>query len=294
MSFKLFIYYCAVCGGWAAFLAWILVETLHLRNRSALAASIWISGIVGLVLATAVGCLDAILNAVGFQRWLRVLVCLTVGFLGGLLGGSLGQFLQNRGLPRFLGWMMVGLAIGASIGVFDVARALRSGQAGRSAWRKLVNGLIGGVLGGMVGGLLFDALETFLKLPRSSLALGLVTLGTSIGLLIGLAQIILKEAWIKIEKGFRAGREMMLSRAETSIGRAESCDIGLFGDNSIERTHARILLKGNRYLLADGGSAVGTFLNDQPVTQLTPLQSGDVIRVGNSLLRFGEKQRRST
>ena len=23
MSFKLFIYYCALCGGWAAFLAWV-------------------------------------------------------------------------------------------------------------------------------------------------------------------------------------------------------------------------------------------------------------------------------
>jgi hypothetical protein len=292
MSFRLFIYYCAVCGGWGALAAWVLVEALNLRGRSVLAASIWISGLVGLVLAGAVGTLDALLNAVGQQRWLRVVVCLAVGFLGGLIGGALGQVLQNRGLPRFLGWTMVGMAIGASIGVFDVGRALRLKQTPRPALRKLLNGLTGGVFGGLVGGLLFDALETFLKLPRSSLALGLVILGTSIGLLVGLAQIVLKEAWIKIEKGFRAGREMMLSKAETTIGRAESCDIGLFGDNSIERTHARIVLKGNRYLLADALSPGGTFLNDQPVTQLAPLQSGDVIRIGNSLLRFGEKRKR--
>ena len=32
-----------------------------------------------------------------------------------------------------------------------------------------------------------------------------------------------------------AGREIMLTKDETTIGRAESCDIGLFGDNAIER-----------------------------------------------------------
>ena len=80
-------------------------------------------------------------------------------------------------------------------------------------------------------------------LPNSSLAIGLVILGLCIGLLIGLAQVVLKEAWLKVESGFRAGREVMLSKDETTIGRAESCDIGLFGDNTIERLHARIQLQ---------------------------------------------------
>src|SRR5262249_7859584 len=152
----------------------------------------------------------------------------------------------------------------------------------------------GGALGGLVGGLLYGGLQTVVKWPRTSVAIGLVTLGTSIGLLIGLAQIILKEAWIKVEKGFRAGREMMLSKSETLIGRAESCDIGLFGDTAVERIHARILLQGKRYVLADAGGSGSTFLNDQPVTGPVPLRSGDAIRVGNSLLRFGERQKRPT
>ena len=60
--------------------------------------------------------------------------------------------------------------------------------------------------------------------------MGFVALGMCIGLLIGLAQVILKEAWVRVEAGFRAGREMILSKPEVTIGRAESCDIGLFGD----------------------------------------------------------------
>ena len=55
---------------------------------------------------------------------------------------------------------------------------------------------------------------------------------------------------------------MMLTKDETTIGRAEACDIGLFGDNAIEKLHARIVQKGNRYLLADDDTPGGTFLND--------------------------------
>ena len=40
--------------------------------------------------------------------------------------------------------------------------------------------------------------------------------------------------------GFRPGRQILLTRPETTIGRAESCDIGLFGDPAVERLHARI------------------------------------------------------
>ena len=77
--------------------------------------------------------------------------------------------------------------------------------------------------------------------------------------------MVLKEAWLKVEAGFRAGREMMLTKEETTIGRAESCDLGLFGDNAIERLHARIVLKNNQYVLADVETPGGTFLNDKPV-----------------------------
>src|SRR6185503_4186682 len=90
------------------------------------------------------------------------------------------------------------------------------------------------------------------KEPTSLLsrtAWGFVVLGLCIGLLIGLAQVILKEAWIRVEKGRRAGREMILSKEKTTIGRAEACDLGLFGDNQIEKFHAVIVQMGNRYFL---------------------------------------------
>ncbi|HEV3262806.1 MAG TPA: FHA domain-containing protein [Gemmataceae bacterium] len=302
MTFRLFIYYCALCGGWAAFLAFVLVQALGIRRppdefvpegRRIVLATLT-SGILGVLLAGAVGAIDALLNAVGSQRLIRVLVCLAVGLLGGLLAGLLGALLwELLSVPRFLDWTIVGMVIGASIGVFDLGSALSAGQGPRMALRKVINGVIGGALGGFVGGLFFVMLEQVRSLPRSSLATGFVILGVCIGLLIGLAQIILKEAWIRVEQGFRAGREMMLSKGAMTIGRSESSDIGIFGDNAVEKVHARILLQGNRYVVADAGTPSGTFVNDERITQAVPLRSGDQIRIGNNVLRFRERQKRA-
>jgi len=109
-------------------------------------------------------------------------------------------------------------------------------------------------------------------------------------LLIGLAQVLLKEAWVRVENGRRAGREMLLTRPATTIGRAESSDIGLFGDPGVEKTHACIVLRRHHYVLTDAGTTGGTFLNGQRLAQEMPLRTGDLIRVGDSLLRFGEKR----
>jgi hypothetical protein len=302
MSFKLFIYYCALCGGWAALAAWGLAYGADLTKAdvSNYTSSTLIAGLLGVLLAAIIGLLDSLLNDVGAQRMARVLVALVVGLIGGLLGGLIGEMLHDLAhVPRFFGWMLVGLAIGASVGVYDLLRAMSNPNGIRSAIRKIFNGMIGGVIGGLVGGILFDLPSRVGRagsaadlLPRSSLAIGLVVLGLCIGLLIGLAQVILKEAWLRVEAGFRPGRDLMLLKPDTTIGRAESCDIGLFGDASIEKVHARVMLSGNRYMLADSGTASGTYLNDERVYQPTPLRSGDRIRVGNSVIRFGERQKR--
>ena len=129
-------------------------------------------------------------------------------------------------------------------------------------------------------------------LPKTTLAVGLVILGMCIGLLIGVAQIVLKEAWVRVEKGFRAGREMILSKPDTVIGRAEGCDIALFGDMQVEKQHARIVLKGDRYILVDSDTPGGTSVNGQRISGPYPLSNGDMIGCGKSMVRFEERARR--
>lgn len=294
MSFRLFIYYCAVCGGWAAFLAWCVVQGIGFRGIANLyLRATLIAGVLGMFVAAAIGAVDALLNAVGSQRYVRIGICLAIGLFGGMLGGFFGEFLHSiLHLPVFIGWILTGICIGASIGIYDLLRSYRDQGDTHVPLKKTLNGVYGGLLGGFLGGLPFGLLLGRTALPRTDLAVSLVVLGVCIGLLIGLAQVFLKEAWLKVAQGFRPGRELLLSKDETTIGRAESCDLGLFGDNTIERLHARILLQNQRYVLADAGTTGGTYLNEERITEPMPLQSGDRIRVGNSVIEFGERQKR--
>jgi hypothetical protein len=303
MSFKRFIYFCMICGGWAAFMTWGLATVLKLYDASEFVHAGGIGLLLGLLVASAIGFLDALLNSAGFQRVARPFLCLIVGTFGGLFGGLIGgtffHFMENP-VVQTIGWAIVGMAIGASIGVFDVLRAITTRAPLRQSIRKTINGIIGGLVGGVLGGLAlvflirgFGFVFSDAATMNGPRALGLVILGMCIGLLIGTAQVVLKEAWVKVEAGFRPGREMMLSKPETTVGRAEGVDIALFGDKDCEKLHAKIVLKSGRYYLVDNGTPGGTFLNGERIGGPAPLRSGDLIQCGRSALRFGERAKRN-
>jgi hypothetical protein len=180
--------------------------------------------------------------------------------------------------------------------------ALRRKQDRRGAGKKLRTCLLGGGIGGLLGGAIALALRGLAAVIFSDkdenrlfspTALGFVALGACIGLLVGLTQVVLREAWLRVEAGFRPGREMILAKESTSIGRAEGSDVALFGDPGVERMHAHIVLEGGRYYLEEAGPTAGTFVNEGQVQGRVALSSGDVIRMGRSRLRFHEKQTRA-
>ena len=124
MNFRLFIYFCAICGGWAAFLGWILGKVV------AGADPIGNAGIkamcLGMLVALALAVVDAGWNFSRgqlVQTAARVLTGTAVGTVGGLAGGLASQALfEWLPLSAFyvLGWTITGLLVGASVGVFDV------------------------------------------------------------------------------------------------------------------------------------------------------------------------------
>jgi hypothetical protein len=304
MSFRLFVYYCAICGGNAAFFGWALGRIPRMEDRIAEAS---LRGMfLGILVAFGLSLVDALFS-LSLRHFLeiagRVSVAVLVGLIGGLLGGAVGQALYGPTLfSAFLifGWTITGLLIGLSIGTFDLLSCLVLGRDTRSARRKLFNGALGGTLGGILGGLLFVLIlnagqqlfgaraEQF-WIPSVT---GFVALGICIGLMIGLCQVMLSEAWLKVEKGFRAGRAVFLTSGELTIGRGEGCDIGLFGDAEVEKLHARIKREGNDYVIYDEGTPSGTWVNDERVEGSMRLESGDLIRVGKSVVRFGERKKR--
>jgi hypothetical protein len=287
MSFQRFIYYCAICGGLAAWLTFAMVMGASLRSfENRILQSALIGSLLGLLVSGALGLLDAVMNSVGFQRLLRVMVCVGVGLIGGMVGGMVGEALFQtvyrmqpdniilQAVMHVIGWTIVGLGCGISIGVYDILQAATGAGSVSAAINKVRNGIAGGLLGGIVGGAFFALLADteVVRLPRFPLALGLTIVGLCIGLFIGLAQVILKEAWIKVESGFRAGRELILAKQETAVGRGEGCDVGLFGDPQVEKLHARIVQKNNRYFVEDVSTSSGTYVNDQRVSHAAPAE----------------------
>ncbi len=216
MSFRLFIYYCALCGGWAAFLGWGLGLRLspHTAIGRAGIRGMWL----GLLIAFGLALVDSVWN-LSLRRLpqisMRVGTSVLVGCVAGLLGGVLGQWLYSITLWEafyVFGWTLTGMLVGSSVGVFELLSSLLMQRDFSGALKKLVKALIGGALGGLIGGTLslllkwvFDA--AFQGRDVNELwgptAWGFVVLGLCIGLLIGLAQVILKEAWIKVETGRR-------------------------------------------------------------------------------------------
>jgi hypothetical protein len=301
MSFRLFVYYCALSGGFAAFVGWLFGRFATGRDPVGEAG---IKGLfLGMFVALALSLLDTVMSLTTSKReaQLGILVAVLVGGFGGLMAAMFGQGLYgslNHWIFLLIGWTLTGLLIGASIGAYSFLTRLLRDEDIKPAWGKLRKGLLGGTAGGALGGvvfLLFRAIFVGIFGGKEGLwspsATGFVALGACIGLAIGLAQVIMKEAWLKVEAGFRAGREIILSKNEITIGRAETCDIGLFGDPAVERVHARIVQEGGRYLLSDEGTGSGTQLNGERVTAPTPLKQGDRIQIGRAVLSFGERRK---
>jgi hypothetical protein len=306
MSFRLFIYYCAAWGACAAFVGWILGRAL--AGEPGLSSASVKGLALGVLVALGLGLVDAL--AAASQRdfaalGVRLTLALLIGAVGGLFGGFIGQLFfgfSDGKWPSLLvfGWTLTGLLIGIAPSAFDFLAAVLRNEERHGAKRKLRNGLIGGFVGGVIGGLV----SLFLRgawggvFAGSSVdelwspsATGFAALGACIGLSVGLAQVILKEAWVRVEAGFRPGRELILTKPEITLGRAESCDVGLFGGQGVEKVHARITRQGNRYLLADAGTPGGTLLNGNRIAEATPLRDGDRIQMGNCVLTFGERRK---
>lgn len=304
MSFRWFIYYCSLCGGCAAYLGWVLGRLPGVSHH------VWQAGVKGMLLGMAVAIGLTLVDTLwhrsrreGAEVGFRVLIGGLVGCLGGFVGGFTGQILYAStqwSLFLILGWTITGVLIGAAPGSYDLVARLARGQETVGVRRRVVNGVLGGSVGGLVGGLIFLVLGALWGVALSGRtgdfwspsATGFVTLGLCIGLFFGLAQVILQTAWITVVAGFRPGRELTLSRGEMIIGRAEGCDIPLFGDRLVELEHARIVLEHGRFLLEDLGTTGGTFLNGRRVTAPMALHAGDQIEIGRAVLRFGARIKR--
>ncbi len=299
-----------VVGGLAALAGWAIIEptnpwtSAHAPNNDEWGMfEVRLLLTVGLLLGLALGALDGWMQG-GKVHTLRGAA---LGALFGCIGIMLGYSIGGHLATSVFGGVRDGIdpvALFSRAFAIAPAGALLGAGVGASTLnaRRTWQSLVGGALGGAAGGLLFNVIGSIVgpfavamqgpthgaqveigQLPR---ALAMLAIGAFIGLFIGLIELVSRTAWVRLVLGRNEGKEWPIDAAQTFIGRKEGANIPLFGDPNVAPMHACIIRQGpGQYMLADGGSPIGTFLNGQRVQQV-PLFHGATIQVGSFQLQF--------
>jgi hypothetical protein len=164
--------------------------------------------------------------------------------------------------------------------------------------RLVLNGLIGGMVGGLIGGLLFDPLylliagKAMIKGGEMSRMFGLTIIGGTVGLMIGLTEMLTRDAWLKVLQGPLRGKEFSFNRTPIRLGSSPKNEIYLFKDLKIDPLHAEINKLRDTYEIVDEGSSTGTFVNGQRIRSHR-LMDGDQIRIGDTEFSYSMREKKA-
>lgn len=297
----------AFVGGLAGIAAWALIEPMAPTVASF--GANWSQFEVKLILVlsafigTAVGGLNGWIQGSRVHLLRGAALGCILGAIGGMFGYQIGGALRamilgpggdmNTGLApqqilaRIAGIAPMGACLGAAIGASSLN------------WRRALQGGIGGALGGALSGAVFDIIGTALaptilamrgmqatgEVGIGSRAVMALTVGAGIGLFIGLVERMARQAWVRLSLGRNEGKEWVVDAPQVFLGRSETAQVPLFGDNTVAPMHACIMKRGTNYVLVDGGSPTGTFLNGQPIQEAI-LSHQAQIRIGHHQLEF--------
>jgi len=124
-----------------------------------------------------------------------------------------------------------------------------------------------------------------MRLPQESFILrpGGALTGGAIGQAIQSGRLVVTHSPVIDE-----GMEYRLDSAAVTIGRAEQNDVAIDGDEFASARHARVEPRRDGVWVHDLGSTNGTFVNGVRIDRPRKLVNGDVVRAGETELRFEE------
>jgi len=192
-----------------------------------------------------------------------------------MLSDSASDF--SAAFIRGLGWALMGLGIGLAVGLIKPEK------------KRIFFCSIGGVTGAFVGGFLFNYITAIIPNVVVARGFAIIIMGALIGVGVGLLEQFAKRAWLKVVRGEFEGKEYLVFAGTTSIGNNGKNTIVLFKDKLVAPHHCDIVLEGNRYVLYDQGSQLGTVVNGVKITKHN-LRQNDSIAIGNSVLKFNMKK----
>lgn len=292
MSLRMRIYYNAICGALGGLLAWGLSGLLPGAATTSFAALLVHDALLGAIAGVCIGGALGAVDGVQARNWRQAVRGLRYGGGLGLIGGMIGLVcgeiifsMAGGGLwPRALGWAVFGVLVGASEGV-----ATRAAD-------KRTYGALGGLLGGLIGGSAYERISDILRLLThdrdlsltTGSAIGLVILGACLGAMIALTVVLLRAAWVRILGGRLEGREVLIGKAQMTVGASDGCDIYLPGDDAIASQHATLQRTSAGYALMVETGSNPIVVNQQPVIAGTSvlLRGGEHLRFGSTPVLF--------
>jgi hypothetical protein len=286
--------YLGIAGLAGAFLAWAICEPTIVDQGPSGWGDDWLFPLVITFMCVGFAVAEGVVERSLRRTVIRGLLALVLGCVLGFIFNLIANFIYNWGLNflshaiddfgskspacwvnRAIAWM-----------VFGVTGGIVYGIAGRSG-KKCLYGVIGGMAGAGFGGLLFDPISNLTGGGGPSRCIGLIILGASTGVAMGLVESALKDRWLYVSAGPLAGKQFILYKPMTHFGRDQVNEIYLFKDLTILPQHATIDLRGGSPILTAQGA---TLVNGQPAMQCA-LRSGDVIQIGRYSFQYQEKQR---
>jgi hypothetical protein len=117
--------------------------------------------------------------------------------------------------------------------------------------------------------------ESFILGPGQAAAAGFIQPQTRLAVLVVLRSPVLEE-----------GERIELDSAPLTVGRGSPNDLELQGDEFASAKHARVEPRRDGVWVEDIGSTNGTFVNGTRIDRPRRLTPGDVVRIGETDLRF--------
>jgi FHA domain len=121
------------------------------------------------------------------------------------------------------------------------------------------------------------------RLPQESFILRPSHLGEPLGQTIRTGRLVVDQS-----PTFDTGEVFELDSVPLTIGRAEQNDVPLDGDEFASARHVRVEPRRDGVWVQDLGSTNGTYVNAVRIDRPRKLVDGDVVRVGETDLRFEE------
>jgi len=122
-----------------------------------------------------------------------------------------------------------------------------------------------------------------LSLPQESFILSPAVAGGALGVVMGSGKLVVVHSEV-----LSAGQEYELNSSALTVGRGGQNDVSIEGDEFASARHVRVEPRRDGIWVSDLGSTNGTFVNGVRIDAPRKLAQGDVVRVGETELRFEE------